>query len=329
MDRVQYESIVVQDLINLEKDGGLNLSPWYQRRSVWTVPQKAYLINTLHEQMPIPALYIRHSIDIERERSIREVVDGQQRSRAILEYYRNEFKANHPSHESKVMFGDLTSEQKNRFLLTSIPAGYLLGAEDSDVIEIFGRINSVSKSLNPQEKRNAKFSGDFKQFCLRESASRVNFWRNNKIFTSNDIARMGEVQFVSDIVLNLIKGLSDYSAARLDKIYQEYDEGFPEAGEIRSRLARCFDAVADIDQPQLRDTIFVRQPLLFSLLLVLDELEIINTRKLENVVNEIDQRFNSESGITEEDVKFRSAASSSTQRISQRHIRHDYIRSFF
>jgi hypothetical protein len=77
MDRVDYQTIVIQDLINLNKADELDLSPWYQRRSVWNPTQKSYLINTLLEQKPIPAIYIRHSLDLERSKSIKEVVDGQ------------------------------------------------------------------------------------------------------------------------------------------------------------------------------------------------------------------------------------------------------------
>src|SRR5437588_5403276 len=108
MDRVDYEKIIIQDVINLHKNGELDLNPWYQRRSVWTLPQKAYLLNTIFEQKPVPTLYIRHSLDVAAERSIREVVDGQQRIRAILEYSENQFPCHHPSHSKKVNYSDLT-----------------------------------------------------------------------------------------------------------------------------------------------------------------------------------------------------------------------------
>ena len=33
MERVDYDSLIVQDLINWKKHDELNLEPWYQRRS--------------------------------------------------------------------------------------------------------------------------------------------------------------------------------------------------------------------------------------------------------------------------------------------------------
>src|SRR5690606_21184063 len=118
----------------------------------------------------------------------------------------------------------LTRTERIAFLQTALSVGYLVGATDIDVIEIFARINTVSKTLNPQEKRNAQFSGAFKQFCLRESVERLAFWRQHGIFTDNDIARMLEVQFVSDLVMNLLEGLQDFSAPRLTKYYEKHDE---------------------------------------------------------------------------------------------------------
>ena len=173
MDRVDYEKLIIQDLLNLYNNGELNLSPWYQRRAVWSVPQKSYLLNTIFEQKPIPTLYIRHSLDIEAEKSIREVVDGQQRIRAIIEFVKDSFPTKHPSHERKVKYSQLKRNEIEEFKLTNLSVGYLLGASDGDVIEIFGRLNSVSKALNAQEKRNAAFSGEFKQFSLRDRKSVV------------------------------------------------------------------------------------------------------------------------------------------------------------
>ena len=332
MDRVEYEKLIVQDIINQDKNRELDKSPWYQRRSVWTIPQKSYLINTLFEKKPIPSLYIRHSLDLEAERSIREVVDGQQRIRAILEYIDNAFPAKHPNHKSKVKYSELSKEEAKDFRLTSLSIGYLLGATDADVIEIFGRLNSVSKTLNNQEKRNARFSGEFKQFCLKQASIRLALWRDLNIFTANEIARMQETQFVSDITYNMINGLSDFSQDRLDKIYKTYDEDFPEQDEIAARFENVFSQVASSALTAIRDTIFSRQPLFFSLCIILDSLKKkLPIKKIEQALYEIDLNFNSDIPISErkpEDIDFNKACTASTQRIASRKVRDIFIRKF-
>lgn len=331
MDRVDYQSLIVQDVINLENKGELNLSPWYQRRSVWIRAQQAYLINTLLESKPIPALYIRHTLDLENEKSIREVVDGQQRTRAILAYCENKFKARHPAYSKLMLFRELKRQEREKFLLTALPVGYLLGASDADVIDIFARINSVAKTLNPQEKRNALFSGEFKQFCVSQSVDRTEFWREYGIFSGNDIARMTEVQFISDLVVNMLDGLTDFSASKLNKCYRDFDENFPHGDEIRQRLDRVFDFLISLEPEVISDTIFQRQPIFFSLFLVLDQLDSLSKKKIERGLVEIDSRFNSDPPLSErpkEDANFYLAASSTTQRIAQRKVRDKYIKRF-
>lgn len=331
MDRVDYQSLVIQDILNLEDKGELNTTPWYQRRSVWNTGQKSYLINTLFEKKPIPALYIRHSIDLDKGISIKEVVDGQQRSRAILGYCRNEFSARHPEHKKLAKFSELNKIQKQNFLLTAIPIGYLLGATDSDVIDIFARINSVAKTLNAQEKRNAQFSGEFKQFCINQSVKRTEFWKKYNIFTGNDIARMNEVQFISDIVINFIEGLSAYNAAKITKYYRTNDDSFDEMDNVNERLERVFNTCVSLNPSAIIQTIFNRQPIFFSLLVILDEMKKHNLAKIETGLIEIDNRFNSDKPLADrskEDINFYNACSATTQGLPNRKIRDSYIKNF-
>jgi hypothetical protein len=293
MERVDYESLIIQDLLNFHKDGSLNIDPWYQRRSVWSDPQKAYLINTIFEKKPVPSVYIRHQIDVDLEKSIKEVVDGQQRIRSIIFYRNDEFAARHPDHRQKVKYSELTRAQKSSFLSTTLSVGYLIGAEDPDVIEIFGRINSISKTLNPQEKRNAQYSGDFKQFCLSQAAMRLPFWRSTGIFSAAQISRMQEVQFVSELVINLIEGLVDFNASKINRYYKEYDLDFPQANDVSERVEGFFDKLAAIPATAFSDTVFQQYQLAFSLMVVVDRLRsrrAVNSARIEQVMHDIDAR---------------------------------------
>jgi hypothetical protein len=292
MDRVDYESLIIQDLLNFHRDKSLNISPWYQRRSVWSEPQKAYLINTIFEQKPVPSLYVRHQIDVDAEKSIKEVVDGQQRIRSILSYRDSEFAARHPEHKKKVKYSELTKVQRESFAATKLSVGYLIGAQDQDVIEIFGRINSISKTLNPQEKRNAQYSGEFKQFSLRQAAERVPFWRSTDIFTANDISRMQEVQFVSDLAINMINGLGDFSAAAIDKFYRTNDADFPQIDDVSQRMEALFAKLAVVPAAAFKDTVFRQYQLAFSLMVVVDRIRAQNptAEKIEAVIRDIDAK---------------------------------------
>lgn len=330
MERVDYQSLVIQDVINLERMDELNLSPWYQRRSVWNDSQKSYLINTLFERKPIPTLYIRHTIDLEKQKSVKEVVDGQQRIRAIVSFYNNEISALHPDLGRRIKFKDLTNNQKQVFLMTPLPVGYLQGATDSDVIDIFARINSVAKSLNSQEKRNAKYSGAFKQFCISESTKRLEFFRKYGVFTPTDFSRMNEVQFMSDVIVNINEGLSSYSSSKLDQYYKKYDVEFENALQVGEILDSIFDILVRLDPECITDTIFCRQPLFFSLIITLcSVIENVDVKKVQKGLWEIDARYNVDiTDKTPSDVDFYNAVSATTQGEKQRKCRDAYIKSF-
>lgn len=260
MERVDYQKVLVQDLLNYHRNGELNLTPWYQRRSVWKTPQQAYLINTILESKPIPSIYIRHSVDLEQEKSVREVVDGQQRIKSIIAFKDDEFPVRIPSSKKKLKFSELTLSDKKKFLYTELSVGILIGAEEQDVIDIFGRINSISKNLNAQEKRNAEFSGEYKQFSLKKSSELLDFWRTRNVFSATDISRMREVEFLSDLTMNLLSGLSDYSANKLNEQYRKYDDEFKDWDRAEKLIDTIFAKLIALPTLSIADTIFSRPP---------------------------------------------------------------------
>lgn len=333
MDRVDYESVVIQDLTNFHKRDELDLNPWYQRRSVWKDTQRAYLINTLLEGKPVPSIYIRHTIDLEQEKSIKEVVDGQQRLRAILDFLDDKFRVVHPEYDGRIYYSQMDKRSKSDFLMTKLSIGYLIGADDSDVIDIFGRINSVSKTLNQQEKRNALYSGDFKQFSLRFASELLPFWRDAGIFSANDISRMNEVQFVADVAMNFDLGMVDFSAKRLDDYYKNNDDYFRSEKKVKTKMDRCFSLLASIPPTSFSDTIFSRPPVLYSLAMILDGMKKKpSARVLEDRMSTIDDRIQADIPISERsalEANFITAMSASTQRINSRRQRNTYLAKFF
>lgn len=330
MERVDYESLIIQDLINLNSSHSLDISPWYQRRSVWSTPQKAYLINTIFEKKPVPSIYIRHQIDIDNERSIKEVVDGQQRIRTILSYKADTFPARHPHHRQKLRFSELTKAEKESFLSTALSVGYLIGADDQDVVEIFGRINSISKTLNPQEKRNSQYSGEFKQFCLRNASERLPFWRSTGIFTATDISRMAEVQFISDLVINMIEGLRDFDSKTIDRYYKNYDDEFKAEAEIARRLEFVFSVLIRLSSEDFADTVFKQDQIAFSLMMVIDNLSYSNIERIHEAIRDIDSIIAASKDLDAssqaDNLIFQGFAGGNLHRIRARQIRDRVIR---
>src|SRR5690242_2854282 len=72
------------------EDGKLELSPAFQRGEVWRTPAKAYLIDTILRNFPIPPLHIR-LVSRGGKGLVREVIDGQQRLTSVLQFVDGKF----------------------------------------------------------------------------------------------------------------------------------------------------------------------------------------------------------------------------------------------
>ena len=265
--------------------------------------------------------------------SIKEVVDGQQRVRCVIGYKNDKFSAKHPNHERPLLYSQLSKRERIHFLQSALSVGYLVGATDADVIEIFARINTVAKTLNPQEKRNANYSGEFKQFCLSEAVERLPFWRKNGIFTDNQISRMAEVQFVSDLVMNLIGGLQDFSPKKIDSFYGKYDNDFSYSSKIKKNLDRIYSILLDMPDDLIKGSIFSVSQLLFSLILVLNSRVELQTSMVRDCIVDLDARVeavrsgeNSQALSTEVYDAF---TSGNLHRIRSREIRDKEIKTYF
>src|SRR5207245_2074840 len=90
----------INDFLEWEDKKQLELSPKFQRRSVWTDTARSYLMDTIVRGKPIPKIFIRQKINPQTRVSIREVVDGQQRLRTILSYLRDGFQISNKEQEA-------------------------------------------------------------------------------------------------------------------------------------------------------------------------------------------------------------------------------------
>ena len=67
----------------------INTNPDYQRPAVWTVAQKQMLIDSILHDYDVPKLYWRKTGS---KPDLYDVVDGQQRLRAVWEYFDGSYK---------------------------------------------------------------------------------------------------------------------------------------------------------------------------------------------------------------------------------------------
>ncbi|WP_166822719.1 DUF262 domain-containing protein [Thalassoroseus pseudoceratinae] len=251
--RTQYK---VSDFVNWQRNDELNLSPSFQRRSVWPRGAKSYLVDSILKGLPIPPIILRDlPADVRTFKAVREVVDGQQRIRTILSYVApqtlNDYEAKgdffklsrtHTPEFSGKTFLELPDKMQQQildyqFMVHLFPSE----TDDRDILEIFARMNATGVKLNNQELRNAQYFGEFKTRAFVLAAEHLDLWRNWKTFSESAIARMAEVEFVSELMIFIMDGVTSNEKKVIDRYYEDYDEEFPEQEEVISRLRWILD----------------------------------------------------------------------------------------
>lgn len=156
----------------------INIRPEYQRRLVWDRRKKSLFIESLLMNIPIPPVFL-YEYDLSRY----EVMDGQQRLNAVLEFYEGDL----------VLSGLTTWKALNGLTYSGCPprirrgldrrrisANVLLAENikkktDADFIRrtVFERLNTGGQQLNAQELRNAVYSGPFNELLIELAGNRL------------------------------------------------------------------------------------------------------------------------------------------------------------
>jgi hypothetical protein len=253
------------DFLGWREHGGLVVAPEFQRRSVWPRPAKAYFIDTLLRGFPVPPLYLRVKQSDDKSQVIREVIDGQQRISAVLDYLDGRFSLL-PSFEAPWAgreVSELTEAERDRIRFYPFYCEVFAGISDAQVLEIFARLNTYSVSLNAQELRNGRYFGFFKQTAYELAHEYVEYWRLNRIFTERAIARMDDAEMVSELMILQLDGLQDKKTS-ITKFYSELDEEFPQRRETINRFRATLESITEA-LDSVADTEFRRRPLFYSL----------------------------------------------------------------
>jgi hypothetical protein len=267
MDRPSHREIAINELLRWHREGTLSLSPKFQRRRVWPPKAKAFLLDTIIQGMPIPKLYMRQHLNVQSEKTVHEIVDGQQRVGAILDFYKDDIRLPESDEStSGKVFSGLSDEEKRGFLKYEFSVDLLIDASDADVLDIFARINSYSVTLNSQEKRNAKWYGLFKRTVYTLSLDHLEFWKNHKILSDQKVARMHEAELTSELLIGMLVGLQDKKKS-IDLYYAKWDDDFPGRLRTMKRFRETIDYLEDEVGDILSKNPFRRSPLFYSLFL--------------------------------------------------------------
>lgn len=206
----------------------LEISADFQRRAVWLERERAELIATIIDGLPFPEIYVHVVTDPDTGKQKHIVVDGQQRTTSILKFIDNEFSLPVGRTGASLYFRDLDQEAKERFWDYKVVVRSLRKTNDAEIRDIFARLNTNNITLNDQELRNAKYVGKFKQAAERFADNPL--FEEMGLFTARDMRRMLDVEFVSELLIRLVVGVTNKKDL-LEESYAAYEEEFPGEAE--------------------------------------------------------------------------------------------------
>ena len=256
----------INDFVEWDKQGTLELNPVFQRRAVWNEKAKSYLMDTILRGKPIPKMFIRQKINVSTKSSVRDVVDGQQRLRTILSYIKDGFVVSRQQHRELggLRFSQLPEDVQSQVLSYEVAVDLLINMPDAEVLDIFSRLNSYAIVLNEQERINANHFSSFKVLADELGRKYYEYWTKQGVVSARNILRMAEVNLVADILVAMKEGIK--SKKQIKKYYDQYESKYDgDEVAIEEQFDRVIAMIGKLYPEGLALTDFSRPHLFYSL----------------------------------------------------------------
>lgn len=345
------EQYRIADFLQWFKEKALIPNPYFQRGAVWVPAARVFFVDTILRRLPIPKIYIRTTLDLRTKKSVREIVDGQQRLRTIIDFSEDRLTLTKRAGDfAGLKYSTLSDEQKETFLTYAIGVEQLINASDADVLEIFSRLNSYNVMLNAAEQRHAEFQGDFKWAIHRAARDWDALWEKYEIVTTRERVRMLHDSFMAEMFGIVLEGVTDGGQARIYRLYRKYNDEFARERETRDKIDRvCNFITTNLDDVLLQPpgNLLCNQPHFLMLFAAAAHgLVGIPVGQITGDMPRIDPSFFADPGQTRENLRtiaqlinlevdalgladFVLASRATTQRIASRRIRFPvYCRAF-
>lgn len=158
---IKLEEKKIRDLVEGYEDsaengvigygGKLDIRPAFQREFVYKEKDRNAVIDTVLKGFPLNVMYW-----CDDGAGNYELLDGQQRTISICQYYNNDFSV--VWNGTQKIFGGLPKDKQEDFLDYPLMV-YVCRGTESEKLEWFKTINIAGVELKPQELRNAVYTG--------------------------------------------------------------------------------------------------------------------------------------------------------------------------
>lgn len=183
--------------------------PTYQRNCVWAKKKKIDLIDSIFKGLPIPEIFIRVLA-----KNKQEIVDGQQRTNALKDFYEGKFKYNNFTYD------ELDDNQKEYFDSYKFSVRYLYNYPEKTICLFFVRLQG-GISVNQNEILNSRidilFFRLFSEYLTEEIVQLECFMKNKRKEIKTELIRAFSMS-------GLVNYNFDLSDKNLQKYYEELNE---------------------------------------------------------------------------------------------------------
>jgi hypothetical protein len=247
--RAIFAPMSVNDYCRSLNEGDIIVNEDYQRKKgLWTGLAKSFFIESILLEYPIPKIYLYANVDLKTRKTIKEIVDGQQRSDALLQFYNGRTRLSIKLETEELRgkkYAQLSGEYQSTFLTYQLPIDQFSGVPDSEVRESFRRMNASNVPLNAEEQRNARFQGPFKWFIQHLGKKYNEALYTLGVFSKRDLVRMADTRMYADIAYVLVRGIHTTKSEELDAIYRHFNSEFPQEDEFEQRIGAGIDCYLD------------------------------------------------------------------------------------
>lgn len=241
-------------------DGLLILDPDFQRRFVWTQSHQEEFLDTILNGYPFPEIYVsKGEVDVAAMRTVRHVIDGQQRLTTIKNYIDGKF--DKPLLMVK-SYQDLSEDQKGDFLSYEIVVRDLGRIDDVTVREIFRRINLTKFKLDNVEIHNAVYDGEFIQTAksIVDEADLSLFG----VFKETEFTRMADLHFILLVMATLETGGYFSQDKEVEPCVEKFNEEYSNREKAKARILNALKVVENLQLPF--DSMWFRKSNFFTLI---------------------------------------------------------------
>ncbi len=249
----------IADIYQLIKEEKLVLQPDFQRKFVWTIEHQEAFVDTILSGLPFPEIYVSEGgVDVDKLRTTRLVIDGQQRLTTI----RNYIEGNFSQPLAKIpTFQSLTDTQKQEFLSYQIVMRDIGKVDDQTTREIFRRINLTKFKLDDIEIHNAIYDGHFIQAAKRilDGVDLAQYG----VLRESEFTRMADLHFILLVMSTLENGGYFAQDGGVEPKVAEFNDVYPNMISMVSLLRQTFNTITALDLPT--DSMWFRKSNFFTL----------------------------------------------------------------